>query len=66
MRWFGLKKRILSGRIYCHPQMNNMDVFNGKNNENKEGYLTGDFNIDLLKYETNLNIKTSTYTNGIK
>ena len=64
IRQSGLKlrmreKNILIGCIYRHPHMNNMDDFNHYmektlskiNKENKEVYITGDFNIDLLKYE---------------
>ena len=53
------EKNILIGCIYRHPHMNNMDDFinymektlSKINKENKEVYITGDFNIDLLKYE---------------
>ena len=64
MRQFGMKlrakgKNIGIGCIYRHPRTNNMDDFNHYmkktlskiNKENKEVYLTGDFNIDLLKYD---------------
>ena len=64
MRQSGLKLRIRGKKYthrvhYRHPHMNNMDDFNHYmektlskiNKENKEVYITGDFNIDLLKYE---------------
>ena len=55
-------KNINIGCIYRHPHSNNLDEFihymkttlNKINKENKEVYISGDFNIDLLKYEDNL------------
>ena len=47
--------------IYRHPHSTNLDEFisyfnkclPNLNKENKDVYITGDFNIDLLKYDTN-------------
>ena len=54
-------KNTIIGCLYRHPHYNNIKNFKDylKNclakigKENKEVYITGDFNIDLLKYETN-------------
>ena len=53
-------KNTIIGCIYRHPHYNNIDLFSEYVNncltkihkENKEVYIAGDFNIDLLKYET--------------
>ena len=53
-------KNIIVGCIYRHPHTNNIDNFfeymsntlMKLNKENKEVYISGDFNLDLLKYET--------------
>ena len=53
-------KNIVCGCIYRHPN-NEVELFNDYiskcldkiTKERKECYLSGDFNIDLLKYETN-------------
>ena len=62
--WIEIKnirgKDIVIGCIYRHSHMNNMDDFNQYMEkklrkiykENKEVYLTGGFNIDLLKNDT--------------
>ena len=55
-------KNIVVGCTYRHPHNNNLDSYisymqrclNILNKENKEVYISGDFNIDLLKYDTNL------------
>ena len=55
-------KNIIVGCIYRHPHSTNLNNFmsylqntmNLLNRENKEIYITGDFNIDLLKYEQNI------------
>ena len=63
--WLEIKKKdcknIIIGCVYRHPHYNNLDDFSEYINkcliklgkENKEVYIAGDFNIDLLKYETN-------------
>ena len=58
-------KKIVCGSVYCHPRDNNEKINDFLNylelclksvsNENKEVYVFGDFNIDLLK----LDAKTS-------
>ena len=56
-------KNIIIGCIYRHPSMN-LEEFNDKTSEmlekvrkeNKQIYLMGDFNIDLLKIESDTNI----------
>ena len=54
------KKNIIVGCIYCHPVMD-LDEFNNEYfdllmekllKEDKKLFLLGDFNIDLLKVET--------------
>ena len=53
-------KNIVCGCIYRHPN-NEVELCNDYiskcldkiTKEKKECYLSGDFNIDLLKYETN-------------
>ena len=57
-------KNIICGCIYRHP---NSDIKTFENyidkyltkiaKENKNCYLTGDFNIDLLKYDVSINIE---------
>ena len=50
-------KNIIIGCVYRHPHRNNLDDFiihinhilSKLNKEDKEIYITGDFNIDLLK-----------------
>ena len=47
--------------MYRHPHSTNLDEFisyfnkclSNLNKENKDIYITGDFNIDLLKYDNN-------------
>ena len=63
--WIEIKikgsKSIVIGCTYRHPHYYNIEDFSNYinksliklNKENKEVYVTGDFNIDLLKYETN-------------
>ena len=63
--WIEIKtkksKNIILSCIYRHPHITNIDDFNTYmttcleklNKENKETYISGDFNIDLLKYDTN-------------
>ena len=63
--WIEIKtkkgKNIILGCIYRHPHNINIDDFTTYmttcleklNRENKEIYISGDFNIDLLKYDTN-------------
>ena len=54
-------KNTIIGCLYRHPHYNNIEGFsdylsdclNKLGKENKEVYIAGDFNIDLLKYETN-------------
>ena len=54
-------KNISVGCIYRYPHYNNIDGFTNYmndylsklNNEKKEFYIAGDFNIHLLKYDTN-------------
>ena len=54
-------KNIIVGCIYRHTHSTNIDEFisyfnkclSNLNKENKEVYISGDFNIDLLKYESN-------------
>ena len=54
-------KNIIIACIYRHPHITNLDEFiyyfnkclSTLNKENKEIYITGDFNIDLLKYDSN-------------
>ena len=54
-------KNLIIGCIYRHPHSTNLDEFivymkaclDKLQKENKEVYITGDFNIDLLKYEKN-------------
>ena len=56
-------KNTVVGCLYRHPHYNNINDFSKYinkcliklNKENKEVYIAGDFNIDLLKYETNTN-----------
>ena len=65
-------KNILIGCIYRHPHYNNLDEFNlhmkntllkiGK--ENKEDYICGDFNINLLKYENDSAVQDLMTSNG--
>ena len=51
-------KNVVIGCIYRHPHYDNLDDFNScmknlflkLNKENKEVYICGDFNINLLKY----------------
>ena len=62
--WIEIKqkkcKNIVIGCLYRHPHYSNIDDFssyvestlNKLNKENKEVYITGDFNIDLLKYNS--------------
>ena len=57
-----LSKNIVTGCIYRHPRYNFKDFMHYLENclikltkENKEIYLCGDFNIDLLKIEDNQN-----------
>lgn len=58
-------KNIVIGCTYRHPHANNMDDYSvyltkcltKLNRENKEVYITGDFNTDLLKYEENNKIR---------
>ena len=57
-----LSKNIVTGCIYRHPRHNFKDFMHYLENclikltkENKEIYLCGDFNIDLLKIENNQN-----------
>ena len=57
-----LSKNIVTGCIYRHPRYNFKDLMHYLENclikltkENKEIYLCGDFNIDLLKIEDNQN-----------
>ena len=55
------RKNTIIGCLYRHPHYNNIGKFTDYLNnclaklgkENKEVYIAGDFNIDLLKYETN-------------
>ncbi|MCH2406285.1 MAG: hypothetical protein MK200_08855, partial [Nitrosopumilus sp.] len=55
------KKNTIVGCMYRHPHANNIDDFSTYvnkcltrlNKESKEVYIAGDFNIDLLKYESN-------------
>ena len=52
-------KNVIIGCIYWHPQYDNLDDFGSYmknlflklNKENKEVYICGDFNINLLKYD---------------
>ena len=54
-------KNTIIGCIYRHPHLNNIDTFSEYinncliklNKENKDVYMAGDFNIDLLKYDSN-------------
>ena len=54
-------KTIIVGCFYRHHHNTNIDEFisyfnkcrSNLNKENKEAYISGDFNIDLLKYESN-------------
>ena len=56
-------KNTVVGCVYRHPHYNNINDFSKYinkcliklNKENKDVYIAGDFNIDLLKYETNTN-----------
>ena len=58
-------KNTVVGCLYRHPHYNNINDFSKYinkcliklNKENKEVYIAGDFNIDLLKYETNTNYR---------
>ena len=60
-------KNIICGSMYRHPWNNNINFenfFNYLSNtlnkltkENKELYLCGDFNIDLLKIDDKINYK---------
>ena len=58
-------KNTIVGCLYRHPHYNNTESFLDYvgnclmqlNKENKEVYITGDFNLDLLRYETNPKIK---------
>ena len=55
------KKNIVIGCVYRHPHYKNLpdfseymsNAFSKLNKEKKEVYITGDFNLDLLQYETN-------------
>ncbi len=57
-----LSKNIILGCTYRHPHSANIDDFSNYmktcleklSKENKEIYISGDFNIDLLKYDTNM------------
>ena len=63
--WIEIKnkksKNVIVGCIYRHPHSPNLDDYIAYmkaclaklQKENKEVYITGDFNIDLLKYEIN-------------
>ena len=62
--WIEIKnkrKNIVISCIYRHPHYNNLEDFSDYINntftklskQNKEVYLAGDFNLDLLQYETN-------------
>ena len=54
-------KNIIIGCMYRHPHSTNLDEFisyfnkclSNSNKENKDVYITGDFNIYLLKYVNN-------------
>ena len=54
-------KNMVVGCIYRHPHYQNLEdfseymnaTFTRLNKEKKEVYIAGDFNIDLLKYESN-------------
>ena len=58
-------KNTVIGCIYRHPHANNLndfidylkDCLISLNNENKNVYIAGDFNIDLIKYDNNLKIR---------
>ena len=62
--WIEIKqkkcKNIVIGYLYRHPHYSNIDDFssyvdttlNKLNKENKQVYISGDFNIDLLKYNS--------------
>ena len=64
-RWIEIKntkiKNLIVGCIYRHPHSSNLyDFMNYVSNwltklnkENRKVFISGDFNIDLLKYETN-------------
>ena len=55
------KKNIVIGCLYRHPHFNNLDDFflyinstlTKLSKEKKDIYLAGDFNLDLMKYNTN-------------
>lgn len=57
-------KNIIIGCVYRHPHQNNTDDFSDYmsktlkklNKENKEIYISGDYNFDLLNYEGNSKI----------
>ena len=63
--WIEIKvdkgKNVVIGCIYRHPHYKNLEEFSDYmtncfaklNKEKKEIYIAGDFNIDLLQYETN-------------
>ena len=63
--WIEIKKKgsknIIVGCVYRHPHTANLKDFSDYinmclvklNKEGKEVFITGDFNIDLLKYESN-------------
>ena len=69
--WIEIKnkksKNIICGSIYRHPHDNFQDfnnfldymenTLNKISNENKEIYICGDFNSDLLKMDRNINYK---------
>ena len=67
--WIEIKKKgsknIVVGCLYRHPHSSNLQDFSSYinscliklNKETKEVYITGDFNIDLLKYESNSNYR---------
>ena len=54
-------KNIIIGCMYRHPHSTHFDEFisyfnkslSNLNKENKDVYITGDFNIDLFKYDNN-------------
>ena len=67
--WIEIKKKgsknIVVGCLYRHPHSSNLKDFSSYintclvklNKESKEIYVTGDFNIDLLKYDSNCNYR---------
>ena len=56
-------KNVIVGCIYCHPSLNPtefadihiQELLQKMSKEDKTIVLLGDFNIDLLKYDTNSN-----------